>query len=142
MSIRIEGLSAIDFSDVVDRRAARVPPTPPGAMLRDDFLEPLGLSQYRLSKDTGIPAQRIGAIIAGRRAVTADTDLRLCRYFGLSDGWFLRLQAAYDTRVAKEALKPALAQITPYRVTHPNKKSPHAAEGPHQRAVELRAEHD
>ena len=86
-------------------------PVSPGEMLEEAFLKPLGLSKYRLAKDIGVPAQRIGEIVAGRRAVTADTDLRLCRYFGLSDGWWLRGQVAYDTAVAKEALQSALANI-------------------------------
>jgi addiction module HigA family antidote len=63
------------------------------------------MSNYRLAKEIGVPAQRIGEIIAGRRAITADTDLRLCRFFGLSDGWWLRLQADYDTEIAKVALE-------------------------------------
>jgi addiction module HigA family antidote len=88
-----------------------VVPISPGEMLEEEFLKPLGLRKYRLAKDIGVPAQRIGEIVAGRRAVTADTDLRLCRYFGLSDGWWLRGQVAYDTAVAKEALQPALANI-------------------------------
>ncbi len=72
-------------------------PVSPGEMLDEEFLKPLGLTKYRLAKDIGVPPQRIGAIVAGKRAVTADTDLRLCRYFGLSDGWWLRGQASYDT---------------------------------------------
>jgi addiction module HigA family antidote len=88
-----------------------VVPISPGEMLEEEFLKPLGLRKYRLAKDIGVPAQRIGEIVAGRRAVTADTDLRLCRYFGLSDGWWLRGQVAYDTAVAKEALQSALANI-------------------------------
>ena len=71
-----------------------VPPVSPGEMLNDEFLKPLGLTEYRLAKDIGVPAQRIGDIVAGKRAITADTDLRLCRYFRLSDGWWLRGQAA------------------------------------------------
>jgi len=86
-------------------------PVSPGEMLEKEFLKPLGLSKYRLAKDIGVPAQRIGEIVAGRRAVTADTDLRLCRYFGLSDGWWLRGQVAYDTAVAKEALQSVLTNI-------------------------------
>ena len=88
-----------------------VPPVSPGEMLEEEFLKPLGLTKYRLAKDIGVPAQRIGEIVAGRRSVTADTDLRLCRYFGLSDGWWLRGQAAYDTAIAKEALAAELAGI-------------------------------
>jgi addiction module HigA family antidote len=86
-------------------------PVSPGEMLEEEFLKPLGLSKYRPAKDIGVPAQRIGEIVAGRRAVTADTDLRLCRYFGLSDGWWLRGQVAYETAVAIEALQSVLANI-------------------------------
>ena len=76
-------------------------PVTPGELLKEEFLEPLGISQYRLSKETGIPAQRIGQIVLGRRRVTADTDLRLCRYFGLTEGYWLRAQIAYDIEVAR-----------------------------------------
>jgi addiction module HigA family antidote len=86
-------------------------PVSPGEMLEEEFLKPLGLTKYRLAKDIGVPAQRIGEIVSGKRAITADTDLRLCRYFGLSDGWWLRGQVAYDTAVAKEALQEQLANI-------------------------------
>ncbi len=89
-----------------------VPPVSPGEMLEEEFLKPLGLSKYRLAKDIGVPAQRIGDIVAGKRAITADTDLRLCRYFGLSDGWWLRGQANYDTAKARESMGEALARIT------------------------------
>jgi len=86
-------------------------PVSPGEMLDEEFLKPLGLTKYRLAKDIGVPPQRIGDIVAGKRAVTADTDLRLCRYFGLSDGWWLRGQASYDTAIAKEVMKKELARI-------------------------------
>jgi antitoxin HigA-1 len=86
-------------------------PVSPGEMLEEEFLKPLGLTKYRLAKDIGVPAQRIGEIVAGKRSVTADTDLRLCRYFGLSDGWWLRGQVAYDTAIAREALQKELATI-------------------------------
>ena len=80
-------------------------------MLEEEFPKPLGLTKYRLAKDIGVPAQRIGEIVAGRRSITADTDLRLCRYFGLSDGWWLRGQVAYDTAIAREVLQKELAAI-------------------------------
>ena len=89
----------------------KVQPVSPGEMLEEEFLKPLGLTKYRLAKDIGVPPQRIGDIVAGKRAVTADTDLRLCRYFGLSDGWWLRGQAHYDTVMAKETMKSELARI-------------------------------
>ena len=88
-----------------------VAPVSPGEMLEEEFLKPLGLTKYRLAKDIGVPPQRIGDIVAGKRSVTADTDLRLCRYFGLSDGWWLRGQAAYDTAMAREAMGDTLARI-------------------------------
>ena len=88
-----------------------VEPVFPGKMLEEEFLKPLGLTKYRIAKDIGVPARRIGEIVAGRRSITADTDLRLCRYFGLSDGWWLRGQAAYDTAIAKVALQKELASI-------------------------------
>ena len=64
----------------------------------------MGHSQYHLAKEIGVPAQRISEIVAGKRAVTADTDLRLCRFFGLSNGYWLRAQAAYDTEVAERTI--------------------------------------
>jgi addiction module HigA family antidote len=92
----------------------KLKPVTPGELLREEFLKPLGLSQYRLAKEIGVPAQRIGEIVAGKRAITADTDLRLCRFFGLSNGYWLRAQAAYDTEVAEEALSEALKKIKPW----------------------------
>lgn len=115
MSIRIEDLPTVDFSDVVEARARRVPHVSPGEMLDEEFLKPLGMSNYRLAKEIGVHPQRIGEIIAGKRTVTADTDLRLCKFFGLSEGWWLRLQADYDTEMAKPGLKKALAKITPLK---------------------------
>jgi addiction module HigA family antidote len=64
--------------------------------LVEEFLKPMGISQHRLAKEIGVPAQRMSAIIAGQHAITADTDLRLCKLFGLSNGYWLRAQAAYD----------------------------------------------
>jgi addiction module HigA family antidote len=87
----------------------------PGELLREEFLIPLGITQYRLAKEIGVPAQRIGEIVAGRRAITADTDLRMCRFFGLSSGYWLRAQAAHDTEVALRKLGPALRRIRPWQ---------------------------
>jgi len=92
----------------------KLKPVTPGELLREEFLVPMGLSQYRLAKEIGVPAQRIGEIVAGRRAITADTDLRLCRFFGLSNGYWLRAQAAFDTEVAEAALSEELALIKPW----------------------------
>lgn len=95
----------------------KLKPVTPGELLREEFLIPMALSQYRLAKEIGVPAQRIGEIIAGKRAITADTDLRLCRFFGLSNGYWLRAQVAYDTEVAEDALADELAQIKPWSAT-------------------------
>jgi antitoxin HigA-1 len=88
-------------------------PVSPGEMLSEEFLNPIGMSKYRLAKSIGVPAQRIGDIIAGKRGISADTDLRLCRFFGLSDGWWLRLQAGHDTVLAKRKLAGELDKIMP-----------------------------
>ncbi|MCZ7664800.1 MAG: HigA family addiction module antitoxin [Thermoleophilia bacterium] len=95
----------------------KLKPVTPGELLREEFLVPMGISQYRLAKEIGVPAQRISEIVAGRRAVTADTDLRLCRFFGLSSGYWLRAQAAHDTEVAEAALAEELAHIRPWSET-------------------------
>lgn len=92
----------------------KLKPVTPGELLREEFLIPMGLTQYRLAKEIGVPPQRIGDIVAGKRAITADTDLRLCRFFGLSNGYWLRAQVAYDTEVAEEALTKTLAKIKPW----------------------------
>lgn len=91
-----------------------LPPVTPGEILLEEFLKPMGISQYRLAKEIGVPAQRIGEIIHGRRAITADTDLRLCRFFGLSNGYWLRAQVAHDTEVAQRDMTETLAAITPW----------------------------
>ena len=93
---------------------SKLKPVTPGELLREEFLVPMGITRYRLAKEIGVPAQRIGEIVAGKRAFTADTDLRLCRFFGLSDGYWLRAQAAHDTEVAAAALARTLAKIKPW----------------------------
>jgi addiction module HigA family antidote len=92
----------------------RLKPVAPGELLLEEFLKPLGISRYRLAKEIGVPAQRIGEIVQGNRASTADTDLRLCRFFGLSNGYWLRAQAAHDTEVAERALGAELGKIRPW----------------------------
>ena len=93
----------------------KLPPITPGEILLEEFLKPMGISRYRLAQEIGVPPQRIGEIVAGKRSVTADTDLRLCRFFGLSNGYWLRAQAAYDTEVAQDALAHTLSKIKPWR---------------------------
>jgi len=95
-------------------KRTKLTPVSPGEMLLEEFLKPMELSQYRLAKEIGVPQRRIGEIVAGKRGVTADTDLRLCRFFGLSDGWWLRLQADYDTELTKDTLAKTLAKIKPW----------------------------
>jgi len=91
----------------------RLSPITPGELLQEEFLEPLGISQYRLAKAIGVPASRISEIITGQRAITADTDLRLCRVLGLSPGYWLRAQAAHDTELASADLGDELERIQP-----------------------------
>lgn len=79
----------------------RFPPVHPGEVLLEDFMKPQGLSQYRVAQDIGVPALRISQIVNGKRAITADTAMRLARYFGTSPDVWLRLQARYDLEVAE-----------------------------------------
>ena len=92
----------------------KLKPVTPGELLLEEFLNPMGISQYRLAEEIGVPAQRVGEIVAGRRAITADTDLRQCRFFGLSNGYWLRAQAAHDTEVAERTLGAKLLRIGPW----------------------------
>ena len=79
----------------------RLPPVHPGEVLLEDFMKPLGLSNYRVAKDIDVPALRISQIVRGRRSITADTAMRLARYFGTSAAIWLRLQARYDLEIAE-----------------------------------------
>jgi addiction module HigA family antidote len=85
----------------------------PGEILLLEFLQPLGLSQTALARAVGVPPRRINEIVLGKRAVTADTDLRLTRYFGLSEGFFLRLQNDFDLMERKRKIGDALDAIRP-----------------------------
>ena len=82
----------------------KLPPIHPGEILLEEFLSPLGVSQYRLAKDTTVPARRINEIVRGSRSISADTALRLARYFGTSEQFWLNLQARYDLEVQKDRL--------------------------------------
>ena len=86
----------------------KFPPIHPGEILLEEFLEPLGISQYRVAKDISVPARRINEIVHGKRSVSADTALRLARYFGMSERFWLNLQVRYDLEVGKDRLGPAL----------------------------------
>ena len=79
-------------------------PVHPGEILAEEFLRPLGLTQYRLAKDTNVPARRINEIVKGERAISADTALRFAKYFGTSDLFWLNLQARYDLDVQRDRL--------------------------------------
>jgi addiction module HigA family antidote len=92
-------------------------PVTPGELLWEEFMVPMGLSRYRLAKEIDVPAQRIGDIVKGKRAITADTDLRLCRFFGLSNGYWMRAQTAYEIEVAQHELAPVLKKIKPWAST-------------------------
>lgn len=89
----------------------KVPWPHPGEILLHEFLEPMGLTQYRLAKEIGVPQRRIGEIVAGTRSVTVDTGLRLSRFFGTSDEFWAGLQLDYDAAVAKEKMADVLGQI-------------------------------
>ncbi len=92
----------------------KLDPVTPGELLLEEFLKPMGLSQYRLAKEIGVAAQRISEITSGKRSITADTDLRLCKFFGLSNGYWLRAQVAHDTEVAERQMGALLEKIRPY----------------------------
>lgn len=96
--IRAEDLANIDFSDVAVDDVATIPLTRPGDILLHDFMEPLGLSANALARELAVPANRVSAILAGSRGVSADTALRLARYFGTTAEFWVGLQTSYDLR--------------------------------------------
>ena len=90
-----------------------MPPVHPGEILQEEFLAPLGVSQYQLAKAVDVPARRINEIVHGTRRITADTALRLSRYFGTSERFWLNLQARYDLEIEKDRLGATLEDIRP-----------------------------
>jgi addiction module HigA family antidote len=88
-------------------------PIPPGEILLEEFLKPLGVSQYRLAKTIGVPPRRINEIVHGKRRITPETGIRLSRALGLSDYYWVNMQAHYDLEVEKEAHHAEIAAITP-----------------------------
>ena len=88
----------------------RLAPVHPGEILLEDFLKPLGLTQYRVAKSLSVPARRINEIVHGARAVSADTALRLARFFGTSERFWLNLQSGYDLEVERDRLKTRLVR--------------------------------
>ncbi|MCP4420740.1 MAG: HigA family addiction module antidote protein [Chloroflexi bacterium] len=87
-----------------------LPPIHPGEILLEKFLQPMSISQYRLAKDIAVPPRRINEIVHGKRGISANTALRLSRYFGLSERFWINLQARYDLEVEKDRLKGRLEQ--------------------------------
>jgi len=90
--------------------AKKLPPIHPGEILLEEFLKPLGISQYRLAKDIHVPARRINEIVQGKRSISADTTLRLSRYFGMSDRFWVNLQTRYDLEMEKDRLGTRLVE--------------------------------
>ena len=89
----------------------KLPPVHPGEILLEEFLSPLRVSQYRLAKEVSVPARRINEIVRGSRSISADTALRLARYFGTSERFWLNLQARYDLEVEKDRLAETLKEM-------------------------------
>jgi addiction module HigA family antidote len=102
----------------------QVPYPHPGEILMEEFLRPMGVTQYRLAKEIGVPQRRIGEIVAGTRAVTPDTALRLSRFFAMSDGFWIGLQTDHDAARAKDVLARTLARIKPWPGSRRPSKSP------------------
>ncbi len=96
----------------------KLPPIHPGEILLEEFLKPMGLSQYRLAKDISVPRRRINEIVLGKRAVSPDTALRLARYFGMSERFWMNLQTRYDLEIEKDRLAETLE--TEVRVYQPH----------------------
>jgi antitoxin HigA-1 len=90
-----------------------MPPVHPGEILLEEFLKPLDVSQYQLAKELNVPARRINEIVHGQRRITADTALRLARYFGTSERFWMNLQARYDLEIEKDRLGTTLDDIRP-----------------------------
>jgi addiction module HigA family antidote len=91
-----------------------MPPIHPGEILAEEFLEPLGISQYRLAMSLNVPPRRVNEIVHGKRRISADTALRLARYFGTSDRFWMNLQNRYDLEIERDRLGNDLRQITPF----------------------------
>jgi addiction module HigA family antidote len=113
--IRREDVDAgrIDFSDIAT--GSRIPLCHPGEILREEFLEAMEITAYRLAKEIKVPLTRIAAILKGKRSITADTSLRLGRYFNMSPGFWLRMQAAYDMELAQDEIRNELEEIEPLK---------------------------
>jgi addiction module HigA family antidote len=102
------------------RRGRKLPPVHPGEVLLEEFLKPLAISQYRLATDIRVPPRRINEIVHGARSITADTALRLARYFGTSAALWMNLQARYDLEVQKDRLGSRLEREIPAPAASPH----------------------
>jgi len=122
---RIANLRDVPHRENCQNREARITPVVqikrrtvayphPGEILKEEFLDPMGLTAYRLSKAINVPQTRIGDILAGERSITADTGLRLARFFGTSDEFWIKLQMDYDTAMTREQIGAQLEQIQPW----------------------------
>ena len=94
---------------------ATMPPIHPGEVLMEEYLEPLGVTQHRLAVAIGVPPRRINEIVHGKRRITADTALRMARYFGTSERFWMNLQGRYDLEVERDRLADTLEEITPLK---------------------------
>lgn len=115
MAIRMENLTDLDFSELLESGGRRVGVPHPGEILLHEFLEPMGITQYRLAKSIGVPQRRIGEIVIGTRGVTVDTGLRLSRFFGMSEGFWTGLQVDYDAAQVKRKIGKVLDKIEPWK---------------------------
>jgi addiction module HigA family antidote len=112
MAIARDAVTA--YREVIDLAARPVGPIHPGEILKEEFLEPMGISAYALAKAIGVPRNRVTAILHGERAISADTALRLGRYFGMSAEFWLGLQTTYDLEIARQELGDRLDWLVPH----------------------------
>lgn len=97
-------------------KADRIEPIHPGEILMEDFIEGFGITQNKLAVSISVPPRRINEIVHGKRGITADTAIRLARYFGTSDEFWMNLQSNYELRIERRAMRDRVAAITPLRV--------------------------
>lgn len=125
MAIKRDELNKMDFSDVSE--GTRLTPVHPGEVLLHDFMEPLEVTQYRLAVTISVPPRRINEIVHGKRAITADTALRLGQFFGTTPEFWMALQSSYDTETAKEKISSILETIPRFSKVSTHKRQRLAA---------------
>ncbi len=116
MTIRIEDIHSMDFSDVAE--GEKLPPIHPGEILREEFLKPLNITPHALALALRVPAPRINDIVLKRRGITADTALRLAKFFGNSAEFWMGLQADHDMAIARSSMRSALEYIQRFDPAH------------------------